>query len=124
MTSSMTLPQKTLVLLIRLYQVSLGLLLGGRCRFHPSCSEYTRQAVARHGAGRGLGLGLGRLLRCHPWCAGGYDPVPGAKQPVGGLMAKQVVASGIEPRAEALAEPKAKSRASTIEEGGAAAHNG
>lgn len=48
----------------------------GWCRFSPSCSEFGRQAIRRYGAGRGLVLFLARLGRCHPWHAGGYDPVP------------------------------------------------
>lgn len=46
------------------------------CRFHPSCSAYAAEAVERHGAIVGLGLALRRLLRCHPWHPGGFDPVP------------------------------------------------
>lgn len=46
------------------------------CRFHPTCSEYCLEAVQRHGAVRGLWLGLKRILRCHPFCEGGIDPVP------------------------------------------------
>ncbi|MBI3291246.1 MAG: membrane protein insertion efficiency factor YidD [Elusimicrobia bacterium] len=61
--------------LIRVYQwVTWG--WPPRCRFAPSCSEYTRQAIARYGAWKGWRLGLWRLLHCHPWDAGGYDPLP------------------------------------------------
>lgn len=48
----------------------------GYCRYYPTCSEYTRQAVVRFGTGRGLWFGLKRILRCHPWAAGGVDPLP------------------------------------------------
>ena len=51
-------------------------LLGRRCRFHPSCSEYLAQATARFGVARGLYLGSRRVLSCHPWNPGGLDPVP------------------------------------------------
>lgn len=64
-----------LVALIRTYQF---LMAGSRspCRFEPSCSSYARQAIEAHGAARGSWLALRRLLRCHPWHTGGYDPVP------------------------------------------------
>jgi putative membrane protein insertion efficiency factor len=65
--------------LIRLYQLSLSPLLGPRCRFYPSCSYYTQEAVNIHGVLHGMWLGLRRLARCHPLNPGGYDPVPPAK---------------------------------------------
>ena len=65
-------------LLIRLYQWTLSPLLGPRCRFHPSCSQYALEAIERHGVLRGTGLAACRLGRCHPWHPGGYDPVPPA----------------------------------------------
>lgn len=58
------------------YQKLLRPLLPPSCRFHPSCSEYARQAVLAHGCGRGLMLTLARLARCHPFHPGGLDPVP------------------------------------------------
>jgi uncharacterized protein len=65
-----------LIGLVRLYQYLISPLLGPRCRFHPSCSHYAIEAVHSHGALRGSWLALRRLLRCHPWHPGGYDPVP------------------------------------------------
>ena len=65
-----------LIALIRVYQFTLRPLLGAHCRFAPSCSEYALDAVARHGALRGVGLALRRIARCHPYHPGGYDPVP------------------------------------------------
>ncbi len=61
---------------IRCYQLLLSPVLGNNCRYSPSCSEYAREAIALHGPWRGLKLAGGRLLRCHPWAGGGYDPVP------------------------------------------------
>lgn len=58
------------------YQYLLRPLLGANCRFYPSCSDYFREAVERHGAVRGSWLGTRRLLRCHPWHPGGVDLVP------------------------------------------------
>lgn len=65
-----------LIFLIRGYQYLLSPLLGHHCRFHPSCSQYAIEAIQAHGAGAGLWLALRRLSKCHPWHAGGYDPVP------------------------------------------------
>lgn len=68
--------------LIRFYQRWISPLLGANCRFYPSCSCYAHEAIARHGALKGCGLACCRLLRCHPWHAGGYDPVPAPHTPV------------------------------------------
>ncbi len=65
-----------LLALIRAYQYVLRPLLGANCRFYPSCSEYAREAVALHGAGRGSWLAACRVCRCHPYHPGGFDPVP------------------------------------------------
>ncbi|MBT9614363.1 MAG: membrane protein insertion efficiency factor YidD [Burkholderiales bacterium] len=67
---------KLLILLIRAYQYLISPLLGPRCRFTPSCSDYTRESICAHGAAKGLWFGLKRIGRCHPWCHGGFDPVP------------------------------------------------
>jgi putative membrane protein insertion efficiency factor len=69
------------VLPIRLYQWTLSPLLGQTCRFAPSCSEYAAEAILAHGLWRGMGLAARRLLRCHPWGAHGYDPVPDGRHP-------------------------------------------
>ncbi|HEV2878136.1 MAG TPA: membrane protein insertion efficiency factor YidD [Candidatus Eremiobacteraceae bacterium] len=61
---------------IRVYQRTISKMLPPACRFEPSCSEYTAQAVERYGAARGLWLACLRLLRCGPWHPGGFDPVP------------------------------------------------
>ena len=70
---------RLVVLLIRVYQVTLAPLLGPSCRFEPSCSRYAIACVERHGVLRGFWLSLKRLSRCHPFNAGGYDPPPEAE---------------------------------------------
>lgn len=67
--------RELLILLLRFYKRWLSPLLPVACRFRPTCSEYMMEAVGRHGAVRGVGLGLLRLLKCHPFHAGGFDPV-------------------------------------------------
>jgi putative membrane protein insertion efficiency factor len=67
---------RALLLAIEAYRVALSPLLGGHCRYWPTCSHYAEEAVRRHGAWRGLGLSVRRLLRCHPFHAGGVDLVP------------------------------------------------
>ena len=67
---------RPLVMLVRLYQVSLGPFLGGHCRFSPTCSQYAIEALRAHGAVRGSWLIVRRVGRCHPFGGGGYDPVP------------------------------------------------
>ena len=68
--------QRLLILFIQLYRYSLSPLLGRRCRFEPSCSVYTIEAIQEHGALQGVWLGARRICRCHPFHPGGYDPVP------------------------------------------------
>lgn len=69
------LPARVLAAGIRLYQRAVSPYLPATCRFYPTCSEYTRQALLRDGAVRGSWLGLRRLLRCHPFHPGGHDPL-------------------------------------------------
>ncbi len=62
--------------LIRAYQYTLRPMLGSNCRFYPSCSDYAREAIEKHGALRGVWLAVRRVARCHPYHPGGFDPVP------------------------------------------------
>lgn len=61
---------------IRLYQLLLSPLLGSHCRFYPTCSHYTYEAIEKYGVVQGGWLGIKRISRCHPWHEGGFDPVP------------------------------------------------
>ena len=70
-----------LIALVRAYQLFLSPWFGNQCRFSPTCSHYAIEALRAHGAFRGGWLGLKRIGRCHPWCAGGPDPVPPARHP-------------------------------------------
>jgi len=77
--------QKLLIFLIRGYRYLISPLLGNHCRYYPSCSCYAQTALEQHGLLRGLYLALRRILRCHPFHEGGYDPVP---EPTGVSMAR------------------------------------
>ncbi len=68
--------KRLFVVLIRIYQKTLGRLKPPCCRFHPTCSDYTIEALEKHGIVAGLWLSLKRICRCHPWNPGGFDPVP------------------------------------------------
>jgi len=70
------LPQRMLLALVRGYRYFLSPWLGSSCRFEPTCSAYSLQALQQHGAAAGTYLTLRRLARCHPFCQGGHDPVP------------------------------------------------
>lgn len=70
------LPRRGAMALVRGYQLTLSHLVITQCRFTPSCSQYTYEAIERYGAARGIWLGIRRILRCHPFHPGGYDPVP------------------------------------------------
>jgi putative membrane protein insertion efficiency factor len=66
------------IALLRAYRFAISPLYGSVCRYYPSCSAYALEAVTRHGTFRGGWLAVRRVLRCHPWAPGGYDPVPRA----------------------------------------------
>jgi len=68
--------QRILIVLIQLYRLLAAAFPGSHCRFYPSCSHYAEEALQQHGALKGAWLAARRLLRCHPWHAGGVDPVP------------------------------------------------
>ena len=83
------LPRRALILAVRGYRYALKPWLGNACRFEPSCSAYSMQALQRHGALRGSALTGWRLLRCQPWCDGGCDPVPEHfSNPAAGLFSR------------------------------------
>ncbi|MFS2034791.1 membrane protein insertion efficiency factor YidD [Polaromonas sp. CT11-55] len=71
-------PQTLLIGLVKGYRLLLSPWLGSACRFEPTCSAYSLEALQQHGAAVGSYLTLRRLARCHPWCEGGHDPVPPA----------------------------------------------
>jgi len=66
----------SLISLLKIYRYFISPLLGSCCRFYPSCSQYTTEAIQSHGILHGNYLALRRILRCHPWCQGGIDFVP------------------------------------------------
>jgi putative membrane protein insertion efficiency factor len=68
--------KRLLMGVVRGYRLLLSPWLGSACRFEPTCSAYALQALDRHGAAAGSYLTVHRLMRCHPWCAGGSDPIP------------------------------------------------
>ncbi|PWL59754.1 MAG: membrane protein insertion efficiency factor YidD [Bacteroidales bacterium] len=65
-----------LILLVRFYQLVISPMLPPSCRYVPTCSQYTIEALRKHGPVKGLWLAVKRILRCHPWGGSGYDPVP------------------------------------------------
>jgi putative membrane protein insertion efficiency factor len=72
--------KRILLAMLRFYKRSISPLLPNACRFTPTCSEYAMEAIQKHGALKGTGLAIWRVLRCNPFCKGGYDPVPEPKK--------------------------------------------
>jgi putative membrane protein insertion efficiency factor len=87
---------RLITMLLSFYKRLVSPMLPASCRYVPSCSEYAAEAVARHGVLRGSALGLWRLLRCHPFSRGGYDPVPDCS--VATFDKGSKLASHVEPR--------------------------
>ena len=71
-----TLPKKSMLVMLRFYKREISPMLPPCCRYTPTCSEYARQALRKHGPVKGLALAIWRILRCNPWGGSGYDPVP------------------------------------------------
>ncbi|MDD4067028.1 MAG: membrane protein insertion efficiency factor YidD [Clostridia bacterium] len=67
--------KKISIFLIKLYKLIFSPLMGNQCRFYPTCSQYTKEAIEKYGFLKGWGLGIKRILRCNPFCKGGYDPL-------------------------------------------------
>lgn len=67
---------RILIWIVKAYQLVLSPFFGQQCRFYPTCSQYALEAIQKHGALRGTYYTVHRLARCHPWCAGGHDPIP------------------------------------------------
>jgi uncharacterized protein len=67
---------RLLIVLVRFYQLALSPFFGQQCRFTPTCSHYAIEALQKHGVAKGMWLAVKRILRCHPWQAGGHDQVP------------------------------------------------
>jgi putative membrane protein insertion efficiency factor len=85
--------RRLLLLMLRGYRFALSPLLGNQCRFAPTCSQYAIDAIERFGAWRGGLLAARRILRCHPWHAGGWDPVPAVADSRGAMPAPDVQVS-------------------------------
>jgi len=75
MQRALMVPRVIAVSFLRIYKLLVSPLLPSACRFHPTCSEYMREAIEKHGVVKGVGRGLRRLSRCHPFHEGGFDPV-------------------------------------------------
>lgn len=90
-------PSWIMIAVIKVYQWTISPLLGPRCKYYPSCSNYGLQAVRRHGAVKGLALAVWRVLRCNPWSHGGIDDVPAQGQRLFGRRLSETSAGGTTP---------------------------
>jgi putative membrane protein insertion efficiency factor len=86
---------RLLMIMVKAYRLLLSPWLGSACRFEPTCSVYALQALQRYGAARGSYLMLTRIGRCHPWCAGGLDPVPDSASGLKSDMFSRLFSSSI-----------------------------
>jgi putative membrane protein insertion efficiency factor len=89
-----SIPVRLSLFLIRGYKVLISPYFTGSCRFLPTCADYAAEAIARHGIVRGYWLAARRLVRCHPFCAAGYDPVPTQSKSDDGWLGAGVKADG------------------------------
>ena len=78
--ASVSLARRVGMFPIRVYQCTLAYVMGGHCRFTPTCSQYALDAISEHGVIKGWWMSVRRIGRCHPFCPGGHDPVPPAKK--------------------------------------------
>ncbi|SDH55608.1 hypothetical protein SAMN04489720_1603 [Agrococcus jejuensis] len=76
MSALMLIPRNVCIAILVAYRAIVSPLYGDVCRYYPSCSSYTLQAIQQHGAVRGIWMGARRIVRCHPWAAGGVDDIP------------------------------------------------
>lgn len=89
MSGGMSPAAGVLTVAVHAYRYGLRPIIGSHCRFHPHCSDYALEALASHGATRGTWLTARRILRCHPWNPGGWDPVPPASPRIGASTARE-----------------------------------
>ena len=92
---------------VRAYRFFLSPWLGSACRFEPTCSAYSMQALAQHGAIAGSLLTVARIARCHPWCQGGHDPVPDHPYPI---FSRLLGSSPGRPESSALSSPLSREK--------------